>query len=154
LSSFTLEPFTAPLTDIFHEPGKGSPFTLGSRFIAYATSTPVTNAANNGTPGNGGISGAGLGVLSGEKDVKDAAKEVAKEVVNGVKALSEYGYQTLSNYFTGSPAGEHANIPPVMPASAVRREVPFNLKDPNDRSANGHAASTAANRKIPHGGMV
>ncbi|KAG2175203.1 hypothetical protein INT44_007691 [Umbelopsis vinacea] len=154
LSSFTLEPFTAPLTDVFHEPGKGSPFTLGSRFIAYATSTPVTNAANNGNPGSGGISGAGLGVLSGEKDVKDAAKEVAKEVVNGVKALSEYGYQTLSNYFTSSPVGEHANMPPVMPPSSVRREVPFNLKDPNDRSANGHAASSAANRKAPHGGMI
>lgn len=143
------------MTDVFHESDKNPPFTLGSRFIAYATNTPVLNMSNNVTPGSGGISGAGLGVLSGDKDVKDAAKEVAKEVVNGVKALSEYGYQTLSSYFSGSPSGDLQNVPPAIPNNAPRREMPYNLKDPNERTGNGHSSSaTTVTRKGPYGGMV
>jgi hypothetical protein len=147
LSATSLEQFAPPLTDVFHEAGKNLPFTLGSRFLAYATSTPVLNTHQGNSPGSSSISGASLGVLSGEKDVKDAAKEVAKEVVNGVKALSEYGYQTLSNYFSNAPSAEMANVPPMMTNG---------LKDPNDRTGGNHlpSPSAAIAKKGPFGGMV
>ncbi|KAM3581275.1 hypothetical protein VKS41_006101 [Umbelopsis sp. WA50703] len=156
LSATSLEQFAPPLTDVFHEAGKNLPFTLGSRFLAYATSTPVLNTHQGNSPGSSSISGASLGVLSGEKDVKDAAKEVAKEVVNGVKALSEYGYQTLSNYFSNAPSAEMANVPPMMTNTAPRREIPYGLKDPNDRTGGNHlpSPSAAIAKKGPFGGMV
>ncbi|KAG2183400.1 hypothetical protein INT43_006406 [Umbelopsis isabellina] len=156
LSAASLEQFAPPLIDVFHEVGKNPPFTLGSRFLAYATSTPVLNTHQGTSPGSSSISGASLGVLSGEKDVKDAAKEVAKEVVNGVKALSEYGYQTLSNYFSNNPSADMANVPPMMPNAAPRRDLPYGLKDPNDRTASGHlpSPSGAISKKGAYGGMV
>ncbi|KAG0166346.1 hypothetical protein DFQ30_007310 [Apophysomyces sp. BC1015] len=102
LSTLDLTPHAVPLSDVFHDPVHGPTFALGSRFLAYATNVPVLNSDHIMTT-QGGISGAGLGVLNGEKDVKGAAKDIAKEMVNGMKTISEYGYQTLSNYFSNSP---------------------------------------------------
>ncbi|RUS15236.1 hypothetical protein BC938DRAFT_477042, partial [Jimgerdemannia flammicorona] len=90
-SALTLNPLGPPLTDVYHDPTVPNAvpgFALGPRFLAYATSTPVAVLEQAGGS-VGVISGAGLGVLSGEKDVKDAAKEVALEVVNGVRTLGE-----------------------------------------------------------------
>jgi hypothetical protein len=51
---------------------------------------------------NKGIGYTGIGVLQGEKDVKGAAKDIAKEVASGMKSLGELGYSRLSNYFNNS----------------------------------------------------
>ncbi|KAI9498022.1 hypothetical protein BDB00DRAFT_800701 [Zychaea mexicana] len=98
ISSRTLSTLSAPITDVAHDV-QGPVFSLGSRFIAYGTSSAVLNADPVMGQHNKGISGAGLGMLQGDKDVRGAAKDIAKEVVSGVKTLGEYGYHTLSNYF-------------------------------------------------------
>ncbi|KAI9256468.1 hypothetical protein BDA99DRAFT_516465 [Phascolomyces articulosus] len=98
ISSRTLSNLSAPIMDVAYDVN-GPVFSLGSRFLAYGTSSPVLNADPVMGQHNKGISGAGLGVLQGDKDVKGAAKDIAKEVVSGVKTLGEFGYQTLSNYF-------------------------------------------------------
>lgn len=60
---------------------------MGSRLLAYATTLPVLN---NDTSHRNQV----------DKDVKVAAKDIAKEMVNGVKSLGEFGYHRLSNYFS------------------------------------------------------
>ncbi|KAI8058653.1 uncharacterized protein B0P05DRAFT_559344 [Gilbertella persicaria] len=97
--SLDYTPFARPLNDVYHD-DKGPVFTLGSRFIAYATNTAVLNSDPVMTSlTNKSISYTGFGVLQGEKDVKGAAKDIAKEVVSGMKTLGEFGLNTLSNYF-------------------------------------------------------
>ncbi|CAO3639624.1 unnamed protein product [Cunninghamella blakesleeana] len=84
LSSYDLSPSYATLTDVSHQPD-GPVFTLGSRLLAYATTLQVLNNDSNNT--------------NTDKDVKETAKDIAKEMVNGVKSLGEFGYNRLSNYF-------------------------------------------------------
>ena len=102
LSSRTLSTLSAPITDVAHDV-TGPVFSLGSRFLAYGTNSAVLNADPVMGQHSKGISGAGLGVLQGDKDVKGAAKDIAKEVVSGVKTLGEFGYNTLSSYFNNNP---------------------------------------------------
>ncbi|KAI8089343.1 uncharacterized protein BX664DRAFT_263994 [Halteromyces radiatus] len=114
-SSYDLSQMYTPLTDVYNH-RDGPVFTMGSRFIAYATTLPVLN---NDTSQ----------LRSSEKDVKGAAKDIAKEMVNGVKTLGEFGYHRLSNYFspqqqqpttsttttTASPS--HPIVGPTVPSS-------------------------------------
>ncbi|KAI9307453.1 hypothetical protein BJ944DRAFT_176517 [Cunninghamella echinulata] len=85
LSSYDLSTAYTTLTDVSHQPD-GPVFTLGSRLLAYATTLQVLNNDTNNT--------------NADKDVKEAAKDIAKEMVNGVKSLGEFGYNRLSNYFS------------------------------------------------------
>ncbi|ORZ18750.1 hypothetical protein BCR42DRAFT_449894 [Absidia repens] len=86
LSSYDLSQAYSPLTDVYNH-RDGPVFTLGSRLLAYATTLPVLN--NDATHRH-----------SADKDVKVAAKDIAKEMVNGVKSLGEFGYHRLSSYFS------------------------------------------------------
>ncbi|KAI8334816.1 hypothetical protein BC941DRAFT_432220 [Chlamydoabsidia padenii] len=85
LSAYDLSPAASPLTDVYNH-RDGPVFTMGSRLLAYATTLPVLN---NDTSHR----------HHADKDVKVAAKDIAKEMVNGVKSLGEFGYHRLSNYF-------------------------------------------------------
>ncbi|KAI8886992.1 hypothetical protein K501DRAFT_213041 [Backusella circina FSU 941] len=110
LSISDFSPMTSPLTDVYHE--NGPIFTLGTRFIAYATNTAVLNSDPvMSALTNKGIGYTGIGVLQGEKDVKGAAKDIVKEVASGMKSLGELGYSRLSNYFNNHnldvPQKEH-----------------------------------------------
>ncbi|KAI9312209.1 hypothetical protein BX666DRAFT_1989627 [Dichotomocladium elegans] len=157
LSRQSLTPLSAPLTDVYHDPVNGPVFTLGARFLAYGTSAPVLN--DDLVMGKRkGISSRGLGVLQGDKDVKD----IAKDVVSGVKSLSEFGYQTLSNYFSNN---QPHKIPSVS-APTPRAISPINGRYDDQRSMNATsstysatAGSTGAtsgthNKKQPASGMV
>ncbi|KAF7727201.1 hypothetical protein EC973_007899 [Apophysomyces ossiformis] len=94
----------------------------------------------------GGISGAGLGVLNGEKDVKGAAKDIAKEMVNGMKTISEYGYQTLSNYFSNSPD-------PLMGSPNSARRTNMTPSPAGSRHDFGDKPSSGK-KKSPPAGMI
>ncbi|KAI9253872.1 hypothetical protein BDA99DRAFT_562826 [Phascolomyces articulosus] len=80
-----------PLRDVYpHTSISGPIFALGSRYIAYtSTVTDLDRSSSNGF----------LTHIVNEKDLAGAAKDIAKEVVHGVKSLSEYSYHTISNYF-------------------------------------------------------
>lgn len=97
LSTADYKPFASPLTDIYHDHNQGPIFTLGPRLIAYATNAAVLNS----DPAMSSLTNKGISysVLQGDKDVKGAAKDIAKEVVSGMKTLGEFGLNTLSNYF-------------------------------------------------------
>lgn len=97
---------TSPLFDVYHDIHTGPIFTLGSRFIAYATNTAVLNSDPVMTSFSN--------KLQVDKDVKGAAKDIAKEVVSGMKTLGEFSYQRLSNYFGNPPT-----IPQPQPTSPI-----------------------------------
>ncbi|KAI9495760.1 hypothetical protein BDB00DRAFT_192295 [Zychaea mexicana] len=105
LSALDLEQQGNPLTDVYyhHHPSSTSPvFALGSRYIAYATTATSSDRSTN------------MGFLShvvNDKDVKGAVKDIAKEVVHGVRSLSVYSYDSISNYFASTDS-------PTSPASA------------------------------------
>ncbi|ORX50916.1 hypothetical protein DM01DRAFT_1337518 [Hesseltinella vesiculosa] len=87
LQLYSLDDFSKPyatLTDVFHQQDVGPVFTLGSRLLTYATTQPVLNQS---LPKN-----------ASDKDMKDAARDLAKEMVHGVKSLGELGYQRFSTY--------------------------------------------------------
>ncbi|KAG1453622.1 hypothetical protein G6F56_007522 [Rhizopus delemar] len=106
LSTHDYKPVTSPLFDVYHDIHTGPIFTLGSRFIAYATNTAVLNSDPVMTSFSN--------KLQVDKDVKGAAKDIAKEVVSGMKTLGEFSYQRLSNYFGNPPT-----IPQPQPTSPI-----------------------------------
>ncbi|KAI8890122.1 hypothetical protein K501DRAFT_320098 [Backusella circina FSU 941] len=143
------------LTDVYHE--NGPIFTLGARFIAYATNTPVLNT----DPVMSSLTNKGLGlggVLQGDKDVKGAAKDIAKEVVSGVKSLSELGYSTLSNYFNnGQNEKMYATSPTNRRNSASPRqpETFYNGVNSNGSGGGGSSGNSSSNsKKLMPSGMI
>lgn len=130
LSTVNYTPFATPLTDIFHDPNQGPIFTLGSRFIAYATNTAVLNSDPVMTSlTNKSIS---YSVLQGDKDVKGAAKDIAKEVVSGMKTLGEFGFNTLQNYFGNQPQPQG---PPPPQQQQQQQEIYDNSSPSNRRTS-------------------
>ncbi|KAG1464806.1 hypothetical protein G6F56_005008 [Rhizopus delemar] len=94
LLNMDYKPLSSPLIDVYHTNNTGPIFTLGSRLIAYATSTAVLNKDTVMTSFSN--------KLQVDNDVKGAAKDIAKEVVSGMKSLGEFSYHQLSNYFGNS----------------------------------------------------
>ncbi|RIA88639.1 hypothetical protein C1645_826048 [Glomus cerebriforme] len=94
-------------------------FTLGSRLLAYAT-TNQPSEPDGKKDSDLGDDNDLVGVSSGKYQV--AAKEVAKEVVNGVKFLGDYGYQTLSAYFANTSNSQA--IPQIKQSS-----MPINIQN-------------------------
>ncbi|KAI9483370.1 MAG: hypothetical protein EXX96DRAFT_557957 [Benjaminiella poitrasii] len=139
LSIHDYEPFASPLTDVYHD--QQSPiFALGSRFIAYATNAAVLNSdpvmtTNYYSPSTSHYHKAGLNVFQGDKDVKGAAKGIAKEVVSSMKTLGEFGFNTLSNYFN----------PQQQQQQSVQQSLPqqlyYNSNSPNNRRYSSSGAS-------------
>lgn len=130
LSTVDYNPFATPLTDIFHDPNQGPIFTLGSRFIAYATNTAVLNSDPVMTSlTNKSIS---YSVLQGDKDVKGAAKDIAKEVVSGMKTLGEFGFNTLQNYFGNQPQPQGPPPPPQQQQQQQPQEI-YDTSSPSNR---------------------
>ncbi|CAG8494213.1 3073_t:CDS:10 [Paraglomus brasilianum] len=140
-STLNLAPLRpSPLTDVAVHPNTRVPvFTLSSRLLAYATTTAPNRVKNERSgvmaflasglgSGNAQAEGVGYGDESmfGEEGVYyenggvwdkgygDVAKGVAKEVVNGVRILGDYGYQALSSYFLSPP---HINSTPPYHSS-------------------------------------
>ena len=99
LSALDLSQQSSTLTDVYRQPILGPVFALGTRYIAYATTT---------------FDGFLPNVVS-EKDVKGVAKDIAKEVHGVVKSLSEYSYHKISNYFRNNPS------PPEVSSSSPTR---------------------------------
>ncbi|KAJ1969694.1 hypothetical protein H4R35_006071 [Dimargaris xerosporica] len=91
-----------------------SRIALGPRLLAFPTTqaAPVTIDLS---PGGHGVAG---------PSPRHTVEKVAKEVVNGVKVLGNFGYKTLSNYFGTSTA-----VPPPPPyyphPSSSRHPVPM-----------------------------
>ncbi|KAF1799995.1 hypothetical protein FB192DRAFT_1449478 [Mucor lusitanicus] len=159
LSAADYTPFATPLTDIYHDPNQGPIFTLGSRFIAYATNTAVLNSDPVMTSlTNKSIS---YSVLQGDKDVKGAAKDIAKEVVSGMKTLGEFGFNTLQNYFGNQPPSQPHQGPPAVPApqeiydassSSNRRTASLQTSSPKDNLyLNSSSSSNSAKKMVPSG---
>lgn len=137
---------------------------MGSRFIAYATNTAVLNSDPVMTSlTNKSISYTGFGVLQGEKDVKGAAKDIAKEVVSGMKTLGEFGLNTLSNYF----GKDHHHQTSQQPSPGVTTTVEYGSspnrrtsspRQPSDlyNSTNSNTAgsSSGTNKKMVPSGMI
>ncbi|KAI8997738.1 hypothetical protein BDB01DRAFT_772246 [Pilobolus umbonatus] len=152
LSLVDLKPLTNPLMDVYHDPSQGPVFTLGSRFIAYATSTPIINSDPvMSLLTNKSIGYTGFGVLQGEKDVKGAAKDIAKEVVSGMKTLSEMGYNTLSSYFSpGNP-----NDKMMYGSSPTRRKsMGTSPGTKQDYITTLNSSSSSSTKKITPSGMI
>lgn len=120
------------MTDIFHDAQTGPMFTLGSRFIAYATNTAVLNSDP--------VMTSNKSVLQGDKDVKGAAKDIAKEVVSGMKTLGEFGYSRLSNYFNNN-----TNMPnTIQPPQPLQENNLYNSTN----------STTTTTKKMIPSGMV
>ncbi|CAG8452643.1 13160_t:CDS:10 [Cetraspora pellucida] len=105
ISPLTLAPlFLSPLQDVAIHPSTRAPvFALGPRLLAYSTTShpPEMDAkmdshAMDESDGTVGTTG----------KYQEVAKGVAKEVVNGVKFLGDYGYQTFSAYFANSNSSQ------------------------------------------------
>lgn len=160
LSAADYTPFATPLIDIYHDPNQGPIFTLGSRFIAYATNTAVLNSDPVMTSlTNKSIS---YSVLQGDKDVKGAAKDIAKEVVSGMKTLGEFGFNTLQNYF-GNQSPSQPQVPPpgaVAPPQEIydasspssHRRTSLQTSSPKDNLyLNSSNSSNSAKKMVPSG---
>lgn len=156
MSAADYTPFATPLTDIYHDPNQGPIFTLGSRFIAYATNTAVLNSDPVMTSlTNKSIS---YSVLQGDKDVKGAAKDIAKEVVSGMKTLSEFGFNTLQNYFGNQPQPQPQGPPPPQEiydgASPSNRRTSLQNSSPKDNVYITSSSSSNSAKKMVPSGMV
>lgn len=166
LSTVDYNPFATPLTDIFHDPNQGPIFTLGSRFIAYATNTAVLNSDPVMTSlTNKSIS---YSVLQGDKDVKGAAKDIAKEVVSGMKTLGEFGFNTLQNYFGNQPQPQGPPPPPPQQqqqqpqqpqeiydtSSPSNRRTSIQNNSPKDNIYLNTSNSSNSTKKMVPSGMV
>ncbi|KAI8643803.1 hypothetical protein BD408DRAFT_384881 [Parasitella parasitica] len=151
LSAADYTPFASPLTDIYHDPSQGPIFTLGSRFIAYATNTAVLNS----DPVMSSLTS--YNVLQGDKDVKGAAKDIAKEVVSGMKTLGEFGFNTLQNYF-GNQLQPHPQGPPQQemydPSSPSSRKTNIQNGSPNDNIYLNTSNSLNSAKKMVPSGMI
>ncbi|KAK9766591.1 hypothetical protein K7432_004220 [Basidiobolus ranarum] len=107
LSPFSLERL-ARFTDIYCHPITGSPVVaLGYRLLAYGTSTPPPVNSRNPPPN--------------AHAPNFNVERVAKEMMNGVKSIGEYGYKTLSNYLAISPPsqGKHSSSPKSQASSSL-----------------------------------
>ncbi|GES84686.1 autophagy-related protein 18f-like isoform X1 [Rhizophagus clarus] len=122
ISPLTLAPLFQPiLQDIALHPSTRAPiFTLGSRLLAYATTNQPSEPGGK-KDSDLGDSDELVGGSSGRYHV--VAKEVAKEVVNGVKFLGDFGYQTLSAYFANSSNSQA--IPQIKQSSSL----PINIQN-------------------------
>lgn len=161
LSTKDFKPVVSPLTDVFHDSTTGPVFALGTRLIAYATNAAVLNSDPVMTSlTNKSISYTGFGVLQGEKDVKGAAKDIAKEVVSGMKTLGEFGYNTLSNYF-----GNNASSQPPPQSEKMYGSSPSNrrLSSHSPRSQqqlqgelfpSNSTSNSSSNKKMTPSGMI
>jgi hypothetical protein len=101
------------------------------------------------------------GVLQGDKDVKGAAKDIAKEVVSGVKSLSELGYSTLSNYFNnGQNEKIYATSPTNRRNSASPRQPETFNNGVNSMGAGGSVGAgvgvggSSSSKKLLPSGMI
>ena len=104
------------LTDVYSHSVIKPVFTLGTRYIAYASAATNSDYESNEF----------LTHIVNDKDVTGAAKDIAKEVVHGVKSLSEYSYHSISNYF----AQQHTNgsslpLSPT-PTTTIKKELTEN----------------------------
>ncbi|CAG8577452.1 6162_t:CDS:2, partial [Scutellospora calospora] len=143
-SPLTLAPlFLSPLQDVAIHPSTRSPvFALGPRLLAYSTTShpPEMDAkmddyAMDESNGAAGTTG----------KYHEVAKGVAKEVVNGVKLLGDYGYQTFSSYFanTNSQTTVPVNSQTTMPINIKNRTGSISPASrgsfsPQDSPSNGH----------------
>ncbi|KAL1919174.1 uncharacterized protein VTP21DRAFT_2556 [Calcarisporiella thermophila] len=94
LSAPTLTRTIPILSDIAVSSNNELPaFALGSRWLAYASSSPIPSSRRSSSNAE---------AIGGDRAYDKVAKEVAKEVVQGVKAIGDYGYQTLSSLFSNS----------------------------------------------------
>ncbi|RHZ52086.1 hypothetical protein Glove_465g41 [Diversispora epigaea] len=120
ISPLTLAPlFPSPLQDVAIHPSTRFPvFALGPRLLAYATTSnpPEINGKKDGF-----TMGDSEDVVGPTGKYQEVAKGVAKEVVNGVKLLSDYGFQTLSAYF--------ANSSPSSSVVKSQSTMPINIKN-------------------------
>ncbi|KAG1133355.1 hypothetical protein G6F42_001503 [Rhizopus arrhizus] len=110
LSAVDFKQITNPLVDVYHDINTGPIFTLNSRFIAYATNTAVLYSDP--------VMASFSNKLQLEKDVKGAAKDIAKEVVSGMKSLGEFSYHQLSNYFS-TPTSPITDKKVITPSGMV-----------------------------------
>ncbi|RIB09119.1 hypothetical protein C2G38_2109403 [Gigaspora rosea] len=121
LSPLTLAPlFLSPLQDVAIHPSNRAPvFALGPRLLAYSTTShpPETNTNKDSYAMD-----ESNGMLGTTGKYQEVAKGVAKEVVNGVKFLGDYGYQTFSAYFANSNSQVAATIKP-------QSTMPINIKN-------------------------
>ncbi|CAG8538811.1 9884_t:CDS:10 [Diversispora eburnea] len=120
ISPLTLAPlFPSPLQDVAIHPSTKFPvFALGPRLLAYATTSnpPEINGKKDGF-----TMGDNEEVVGSTGKYQEVAKGVAKEVVNGVKLLGDYGFQTLSAYF--------ANSSPSSSVAKPQSTMPINIKN-------------------------
>jgi hypothetical protein len=151
LSTVDYKPFASPLTDIYHDLQQGPIFTLGPRLIAYATnaavlnSDPVMNSLTNS-----------YSVLQGDKDVKGAAKDIAKEVVSSMKTLGEYGLNTLSNYFGNNLQQQPSDkiiygSSPSSTCSVNQRRISAHSPRLQDNYSSTSSPSPTTKKMIPSG---
>ncbi|CAI2179889.1 2623_t:CDS:2 [Funneliformis geosporum] len=124
ISPMTLAPlFKSPLQDVALHPSNRAPiFTLGPRLLAYATtSQPLESDGKK----DGNLRDGDDLIGGSSAKYQDVAKGVAKEVVNGVKFLGDYGYQTLSAYFAN--ASNSQSITQIKQSSSM----PINIPSPS-----------------------
>ncbi|CAG8590641.1 9045_t:CDS:10, partial [Ambispora leptoticha] len=134
LNTLTLENLLpTPLTDVASHPITRAPiFSLGPRLLAYATTSQPSERSGKSDGdyllGEADEKNGGTGRY--QEVAKDVAKGVAKEVVNGVKLLGDYGYQTISAYFSN---GFNPQNPSA--SSSFSTSNPINIKSgANSRS--------------------
>lgn len=143
------------MTDVFHDSSTGPIFTLGTRFIAYATNAAVLNSDPIMTSlTNKSISYTGFGVLQGEKDVKGAAKDIAKEVVSGMKTLGEFGFNTLSNYFGNTSQSTPQSVDKIYGSSPSNNRRASSHSPQPDFNPMTTPPNNNANKKIIPSGMI
>ncbi|KAI8336064.1 hypothetical protein EDC96DRAFT_579018 [Choanephora cucurbitarum] len=154
LSTSDYSLFARPLTDVFHDE-RGPVFSLGSRFIAYATNTAVLNSDPVMTSlTNKSIGYTGFGVLQGEKDVKGAAKDIAKEVVSGMKTLGEFGLNTLSNYFGNTPTTSTSSSDKLMFTPSSPKRSNHHHHQASSLSDTLYPSNNMSNKKMIPSGMI
>ncbi|CAG8443758.1 952_t:CDS:10 [Cetraspora pellucida] len=135
ISSSTLVslPFS-PLQDVAAHPSTRAPvFALGPRLLAYATTShpPESNGKKDGYV----MSDSDEEIKASSKKYQ-VAKGVAKEVVNGVKLLGDYGYQTLSSYFNNQNPQNPTSIKP-------QPTMPININNHSDVMGHGFPTQTS-----------
>ena len=64
---------------------------ISSRTIIYTSSTILSSRSTNGTP---------------DDTVGELAVKVAQDVINGVRSIGSFGYQTWSQYINSPPSSD------------------------------------------------
>ncbi|KAI7855922.1 hypothetical protein BDC45DRAFT_567880 [Circinella umbellata] len=104
------------LTDVYSHSVIKPVFTLGTRYIAYASAATNSDYESNEF----------LTHIVNDKDVTGAAKDIAKEVVHGVKSLSEYSYHSISNYFAQQHTNGSSSPLSPTPTTTIKKELTEN----------------------------